>query len=191
MTDPFGSALPVLDTERLRLRPVRRTDAEAILQVFGDDAAMRFWSHEPLADLDAAHGYIDRMVAGFASRTLFQWVVADRETDGLLGTVTVYQWDHANHRAEVGFMLGRAHWGRGFAQEAVRAVLRFAFEAMDLHRVEADTHPGNAASLRLLERLGFRREGLLRQRFLIDGSASDSEIFGLLQEEWRGRGPRR
>lgn len=186
MNDPFGSALPVLGTDRLRLRPVRRTDAEAILTVFGDDAAMRYWSHEPLPDLDAAHAYIDRMETGFVSRSLFQWVIADRAADGLMGTVTVYQWDRDNRHAEVGFMLGRAHWGRGYAQEAVRAVLRFALEAMDLHRVEADTHPDNAASLRLLERLGFRREGLLRERWFTYGAWSDSVLLGMLRAEFEG-----
>lgn len=182
--DPFPDALPVLDTERLRLRPVRRTDADHVLEVFGDDAAMRYWSHEPLADLDAAHDYIDRMMSGFAARTLFQWVIAERESDAMVGTVTLYQWDRQNRRAEVGFMLGRAHWGRGFAQEAVRAVLRFAFDRMDLHRVEADTHPDNAASLRLLERLGFRREGHLRERWFTFGAWSDSVLLGLLRSEF-------
>lgn len=182
--DPFGDALPVLDTERLRLRPVRRAEGEAIFRVFGDAEAMRYWSHEPLADLDAAHGYIGQMEEGFASRSLFQWVIADAETDAMVGTVTLYQWDRRNRRAEVGFMLGRAHWGRGFAHEAVHAVLRFGFEGMDLHRVEADTHPDNAASLRLLERLGFRREGHLRERWFTFDEWSDSVLLGLLRAEF-------
>ncbi len=184
--EPFADALPVLDTERLRLRPVRRTDADHVLEVFGDEAAMRYWSHEPLADLAAAHDYIDRMVLGFATRSLFQWVIAERESDAMAGTVTLYQWDRQNRRAEVGFMLGRAHWGRGFAQEAVRTALRFGFEAMDLHRVEADTHPDNAASLRLLGRLGFHREGHLRERWFTFGAWSDSVLLGLLRSEFEG-----
>ena len=184
--DPFADALPVRDTERLRLRPVRRTDADAVLRVFGDEEAMRYWSHEPLADLDAAHAYIDKMEDGFATRSLFQWVIAERESDAMVGAVTLYQWNRQNRRAEVGFMLGRPHWGRGYAQEAVRAALRFGFEAMDLHRVEADTHPDNAASLRLLERLGFRREGHLRERWFTFGAWSDSVLLGLLRSELGG-----
>src|SRR5690606_20120061 len=100
------------------------------------------------------------------------------------GAATRDQRDRQTRRAEVGFMLGRAHWGRGFAQEAVRAVLRFAFDRMDLHRVEADTHPDNAASLRLLERLGFRREGHLRERWFTFGAWSDSVLLGLLRSEF-------
>jgi ribosomal-protein-alanine N-acetyltransferase len=72
--------------------------------------------------------------------------------------------DGSQRRAELGYILGREHWGRGFAGEAQRRAIDFAFEDLGLHRLEADTHPDNAASLRSLERLGFRREGLLRER---------------------------
>src|SRR5690606_19970393 len=129
--DPFGAQLPTLETPRLRLRHVREADVEALLAVFGDPEALRYWGHGPLADLAAARAYVRQMEAGFASRSLFQWVVADREGDGLIGTVTLFDWNRDHRRAEIGFMLGRAHWGQGFAQEAVRAALRFGFDAMD------------------------------------------------------------
>lgn len=184
--DPFGAQLPTLETPRLRLRHVREADVETLLAVFGDPEALRYWGHGPLADLAAARAYVRQMEAGFASRSLFQWVVADREGDGLIGTVTLFDWNRDHRRAEIGFMLGRAHWGQGFAQEAVRAALRFGFDAMDLHRVEADVHPENAASLRLLERLGFRREGLLRERWRVEGRWDDSVLLGLLRREFAG-----
>jgi RimJ/RimL family protein N-acetyltransferase len=190
MNDPFGHTLPVLEGERLRLRPVRRTDdVAALLAVFGDPEVMRYWSHPPLSGLDAARAYAAKMEEGFAGRTLFQWVVADREADRLMGTVTLFHWDRENRRTEVGYILGRAHWGRGYAQEAVRAALRFAFTAMDVHRVEADVHPDNEASLRLLERLGFRREGYLRTRWWVGGAPSDSVVLGLLRDEFEASSP--
>lgn len=190
--DPFGDALPTLETARLRLRPVRRADdAGDLLGVFGDAEAMRYWSHLPLPDLGAAGAYVSKMEEGFAARTLFQWVVADAGSDHLMGTVTLFCWDRDNRRAEVGYVLSRAHWGRGYAQEAVRAALRFAFTAMDVWRVEADVHPDNAASLRLLERLGFRREGYLRTRWWVGGEPSDSVVLGLLRDEFDEGAPPR
>jgi RimJ/RimL family protein N-acetyltransferase len=187
MTDPFGDALPVLETARLRLRPVRRDgDVDDLLAVFSDPETMRYWSHLPLADRAAARAYVAGMEEGFAKRTLFQWVAADAETDRLMGTVTVHEWSRENRRAEVGFILGRAHWGRGYAQEAVRAVLAFGFERLGLHRFEADVHPENAGSLRLLDRLGFRREGYLRARWWVGGVPSDSVVLGLLRDEFAG-----
>ena len=98
--------------------------------------------------------------------------------------------DHADDRgdqprAEIGYILGREHWGRGYAAEAQRRVVAHAFDDLGLHRLEADTHPDNAASSRSLERLGFRREGLLRERWEVAGEFSDSVLWGLLASEWR------
>jgi RimJ/RimL family protein N-acetyltransferase len=174
----------VLETARLRLRHPRPADVEDVFALFSDPEALRYWSHPPLADHAAARRYLVGIDEGFAGRTLFQWAVAGREDDRVIGTVTLFQWDRPNRRAEAGFMLGRAHWGRGYAQEAVGAVLRFGFDAMGLHRVEADVDPANAASLRLLERLGFRREGHLRERWWVYGRPADSVLLGLLRAEF-------
>ncbi|MDX1419566.1 MAG: GNAT family N-acetyltransferase [Rubricoccaceae bacterium] len=188
--DPFGDRLPTLETERLRLRHPRLDDAEAVLTVFGDPEAMRYWSHPPLGDLAAARRYIRGIHDGFAARRLFQWAITEAGEDRLIGTVTLYAWDPENRRVEVGFMLDRAHWGKGYAGEAVRAALAFGFDRMGLHRVEADVHPDNAGSLRLLERLGFRREGYLPDRWWVGGEPSDSVLLGLLRDAFPAAPPR-
>jgi [ribosomal protein S5]-alanine N-acetyltransferase len=121
---------------------------------------------------------------GFAERTVLQWGVV-RNADGrLLGTVTLMP-AGGQPRAELGYILGRAHWGQGYASEAQRRVIDFAFTELGLHRLEADTHPANARSVRSLERLGFRVEGVLRERWLVAGERSDSVILGLLATEWQ------
>ncbi len=181
---PFGEALPTLDTPRLRLRHPRAGDAEAVFAIFGDPAAMRYWSHEPLADLDAARAYLADIDAGFAKRSLFQWAITEPEEGELGGTVTLTTWDRTNRHAEVGFMLAPSRWGRGYASEAVGVVLGFAFGSMDLHRIEAELDPRGAASERLLQRLGFQREGLLRQRWWLYDEWSDSLLYGLLRSDF-------
>ena len=102
----------------------------------------------------------------------------------MMGTVTLAGRDRDNRRAEIGFILAREFWGRGLATEAVRRALAFAFGEMDLHRVEADVDPANEASLILLERLGFRREGVLRDRWFTFGSWKDSVMLGVLAGDW-------
>ncbi len=186
MTDPdlFGDRLPDLDAERVRLRHPRPTDADAVIAIFGDPEAMRYWSHEPLESLDAARAYLDSIDEGFLERTFFQWAITERGNDRLIGTVTLGDWSRRNRRAEIGFMLSPAHQGQGIASEAVRAVLDFAFGPMDLYRIEADIDPRNAASARLLGRLGFRREGVLRDRWFTYGEWSDSYVYGLLRREY-------
>jgi RimJ/RimL family protein N-acetyltransferase len=182
--DPFRTGLPTLDAPRLRLRHPRAADAEALFEIFGCNETLRYWSHEALPDLDAMRDYIARIETFCAERTLFQWIAADRGSDRAVGTVTLAAWDRTHRHAEIGFTLNRAWQGRGLAAEAVAAALRFGFDAMDLRRVEADVDPDNGASLRLLERLGFRREGLLRQRWFTFGAWHDTVWLGLLQEEF-------
>ncbi len=88
--------------------------------------------------------------------------------------------------ANLAIYSGCAAWGQGFAQEALHAVLDYAFGPLHLHRVETDIDPRNTASVRVVTRLGFRQEGLLRERWIVDGETSDSLMMGLLAHEWRG-----
>ena len=184
--DPFSNGLPVLDGARVRLRPPRQPEADggadldALWAIFSDAETLRYWSHEPFETREQATEYLAGIDRVLAERSLFQWAIADKETDALLGTVTLTAWDRAHRRAEIGFILGNAHWGRGFGSDAVRTVLAFAFSKMRLHRVEADVDPENGASLALLRRLGFHEEGRLAERWFTFGEWRDSVVLGLL-----------
>ena len=122
----------------------------------------------------------------FRKRTLFQWGIARRADDLVLGTCTLFHLDADNRRAEVGFVLGRAHWGQGLSSEVLTALIGFAFDTLGLHRLEADVDPRNLPSLRTLERQGFLREGHLRERYHVGGEIQDTVLLGLLRREWRG-----
>lgn len=182
----FASGLPLLDSERVRLRAPTEADLPAFLQVFGRLDDLKYWSHGPLADKEAASKYLRAIYEGVRDQRLFQWAIADKATDIMMGTCTLTAWDRRNQHAEIGFILAREQWGRGLATEAVRRVLSFGFGEMGLHRVEADVHPDNAASLALLGRIGFRREGYLRERWCTFGEWEDSVILGLLSAEFMG-----
>jgi RimJ/RimL family protein N-acetyltransferase len=179
-----GDRLPIPPAGRVRLRWLEPRDVDALLQVFGDPAVMRYWSSPPLPDRRAAEDLLAEIRACFERRELFQWGVALAESDRVIGTCTL-AWLHAeSRRAELGFALGRAHWGHGYMSEALLALLDFAFGPLGLRRLEADIDPRNESSLRLVQRLGFRREGLLRERWLTAGEVQDSLFFGLLSREW-------
>jgi RimJ/RimL family protein N-acetyltransferase len=180
----WGRELPTLAGRRVDLRWLTRQDAPALLAVFGDPEVMRFWTSPPLENLAGAEDLIEEIHALFGSRQLFQWGIALRETKEVLGTCTLFHLDPAHRRAEVGFALRRSAWGQGFATEAVGGLLRFAFETLDLHRIEADVDPRNERSLRLLERQGFRREGYLRERWHHLGEIQDAILLGLIRREW-------
>ena len=182
--DPFTEGLPTLGSDRIALRQLGGEDVPALRLIFGDPEHLKYWSHGPLSDLEAARTYLDGISSGWRDRTLFQWGIEERGSRQVVGTVTLAGWDPGNRRAEIGFILHPSRLGRGLATEAVRTALRFAFGPMNLHRVEADVDPDNAGSLRLLERLGFQREGYLRDRWFTFGTWKDTVLLGLLAEDF-------
>ena len=136
-----------------------------------------------MRDIGAAAALLDEIHAYFASGTLYEWGVARREDDRVIGTCTLASISLPHKRAELGFAVARTHWGQGIASEATEAIVRFAFEEMGLHRLEADVDPRNDASIRCLERLGFRREGYARERYHLGGEVQDAVLYGLLRNE--------
>ena len=176
-----------LRTARLDLRPLAPTDADALFALKSDAAVQRYGSHVPWTTLQQAVDYIERDRQGMAEGQHAQFAVVRREDGALLGTCTLYALDPPCRRADVGYALLPSAWGRGYANEAVTALLDWGFAQLQLNRVEADIDPRNAASARALERLGFTREGHLRERWIVGGEVSDSWLYGLLAREWKAR----
>ena len=186
MTQPTAAAT-VLHTTRLLLRPLREEDAEALFNMHSDATVMRYWSSAPWTDLAQARQRIAADAAGHAAGEHLALGIVRRDDGRLIGRCTLFDLWPSCRRAQVGYILDAPAWGQGFAAEAVGALLRHGFDALDLNRVEADIDPRNTASARLLQRLGFAREGLLRERWIVDGEVSDSEIYGLLRREFMQR----
>jgi RimJ/RimL family protein N-acetyltransferase len=184
-----GPELPTLPTERLRIRWLTAGDVPALFALFGDPEVTRYWSHPPFADVAAAEGLLGRIHDCFRRRTLFQWGIERTGTDGVIGTCTLATLDATHRRAELGYALGRSFWGHGYMAEALPVLLGFAFGRLQLHRLTADVDPRNGPSVRSLERLGFRREGYLREHYLVNGEVQDAVVYGLLRSESRWAGP--
>jgi len=154
-------------------------DEADLVTLFGDRRVTAFMGR-PLDDRAAAAAFIEEVRALAAKDTLYQWGSALTESDRLVGTVTLWSIDRRNARAELGFAVAHAHWGKGYGSEAVGIALDYAFSELELHRLEADVDPDNLASLKLLERLGFEREGYLPERWYMGGEWRDSVLLGLL-----------
>ncbi|HEY3038003.1 MAG TPA: GNAT family protein [Pyrinomonadaceae bacterium] len=176
--------LPTINTSRLSLRSISAEDVDDFYTIYSNLEVMRYWSTPPLANKDAASKLINEIRDGFARRELLKWGIALLTDDTLIGTVTLFHPDFTHRRAEIGYALGRAHWRQGYMRETLRAVLDYAFSVLDLHRIEADVDPRNTASVRTLERLGFQREGYLRERWQVNGEIQDALFYGLLRPDW-------
>ena len=176
--------LPTIDASRVYLRPLQVADVDALYDIFSDERSMRFWSSPAMTAPKQATDLFVQIKEGFRTRTLFQWGIERKEDRRIIGTTTLFHLDKSNARAEIGYYLGSAYWGQGYMQEALTALLNYAFGEMKLRRIEADVDPRNVASLKAIERLGFKQEGLLRERWNVAGEIQDTVYFGLLAREW-------
>jgi RimJ/RimL family protein N-acetyltransferase len=173
-----------LTTPRLTLRPPRRGDEDDLFALHADPAVMRYFSEPPWTDRDRAERKIEEDAAAFERGEYFRFAIVLNETERLIGNCTLFALHAQNRRAEIGYALQSAHWGKGYMNEALDALLSFAFHELDLNRLEADIDPRNVASANCLLRFGFTKEGLLRERWIVGGEVCDSALYGLLRRDW-------
>lgn len=177
--------LPELSTPRAHLRAPVLEDAHALLALYGDPEVMRYVGQDPSPGLPAMREKLTRDLESQHRGESARWVVT---FPGLLqgvGYLGLFQWSQRERRAELGYLLAKPYWGQGLMKEVLPVVVRFGFEVMRLHRVEARVDPRNAGSVRLLQGLGFRQEGLLRDAALSEGAYCDTLLMGLLQTDPR------
>lgn len=179
------AAPPPLETPRFVVRPLVADDLPGLMPINGDDAVTKHLPYASWKSMDDARAWLARMEGIQATGTAIQFVVVAKSQGKAVGTCLLFRHDEGSARAELGYVLGRAHWGQGAMHEALSALLDCAFTQLKLRRIEAEVDPRNVASCRVLGRLGFTREGLLRQRWVSDGVAYDVESWGLLAGEWR------
>jgi RimJ/RimL family protein N-acetyltransferase len=173
-----------ITTARVSIRPVSGADLDDLFEINGDDAVTRFLPYATWRTAADASAWLERMEALAQAGGAQQLVVERNEDRKVIGTVLLFRFDEGSARLELGYALGRAYWRQGYASEALRAVCNHAFRQLSVRRIEAEVDPLNTASNALLLALGFVREGLLRQRWLTKGVASDTNIYGCLSHEW-------
>lgn len=177
-----------LRTPRLTLRQPDAGDVAAMFAIRSDPEVTRYWSGSPWQSLEEAAQWLEGVEAGHRDGSALQFVIDLRDSTRTIGGCTLFNFHRGCRRAEIGYLLGRPYWGRGYMNEALRAMIAHAFGALSLRRLEADIDPDNIASARSLERLGFRHEGRLRERWEVEGQISDSDVYGLLRSEWNAEG---
>jgi RimJ/RimL family protein N-acetyltransferase len=176
-----------LGTPRLRLRPLVESDAPALLAIFSDPEVTRYWSTLPWETIDQAEAMIARDRKAMAAGEHIRLGLQRDGEDKILGVCTLFAFMAQCRRAEVGYCLAPAAWGKGYMHEALQALLDYGFRELGLNRVEADIDPRNTRSATSLERLGFTREGYLRERWIVGDEVSDTALYGLLLRDWNAR----
>jgi len=172
--------IPTLETERLRIRAYRETDIPELLPLIGtkEVAATTLRIAHPYTEQDA------RAFLEFANEPDKLWLAITLRIDGRqIGGIGL-RIDEQHKHAELGYWLGVPYWGKGYATEAAREMLRYGFEILKLHRIFATHFKHNPTSGKILKKLGMRYEGCQREHLLKWGEFVDSEMYGLLRHEW-------
>lgn len=180
---------PTLHTARLRLRPFTGEDAGALFALHTSVSVLRYWDAPPWSARERAERFIaaSRQMAEQGSGAR---LAVERAVDGaFIGWCALNRWNPDYRSASLGYCFDDAAWGRGYATEAASALLQWAFDTLELNRVQAETDTRNAASARVLEKLNFMREGTLREDCVVNGEVSDSWVYGLIRREWRPSPP--
>jgi ribosomal-protein-alanine N-acetyltransferase len=177
----------IIQTERLYLRPIAAGDADALFEARGDAEVMRYWDWPRQDSAEAVRRIFEEHIPELGNGATLWWAVALAPGGLAIGECDLSEIDRHHGRAEVGFLFGRRHWGKGYAREAMEAVIDQGFGALGLERLWARFHAGNEASRRLLERLGFAHEGTLKSHVVRDGARRDCHLYGLLRDTWSAR----
>jgi ribosomal-protein-alanine N-acetyltransferase len=178
---------PRLETDRLVLRWLRIEDVDFIFKEWGDLVVTYYMrDEEPLKTRQQAEEMVQHLQNPETYQSMRWWGIELKAKGILIGTIGYCAWDKQHHHAEVGYDMSPEYWGQGLMPEALRAVVRYGFEEMGLNRVEATTHTENLRSQRVLEKLGFQPEGILREFYCRDEIYNDQVQFSLLRREWEG-----
>jgi [ribosomal protein S5]-alanine N-acetyltransferase len=186
---PLSRPFPTLETERLVLRQIVPTDAEDLYRIFADHESMRYWSCRPFCSIKQAEKLIEGMARAFLEESGIHWAITLRNENRLIGKCGYNEWRKLHRRGDISYIVDRRQWGKGLVSEALRAMLQYGFDQMDLHSIEAGVTPGNDASTRMLQKLGFHLEGHLKESFLVEDVFVDSLIYSLLRKEWESSCP--
>lgn len=176
---------PSLQTARLLLRPFAQSDVEAIYILQSNPRVLRYWDSPPWSERARANAFISACRKMEEEGSGARFAIETRENGAFVGWCSMFRWNPVYRSLGIGYCFDEPAWGNGYATEAVRAMLQWAYGVLDLNRVEAELDTRNAASARVLEKLGFEREGLRREDCIISGEVSDSWIYGLLKRDWK------
>jgi len=159
-------------------------DIEQLYEILSDPEVAIFDYFYPVTSKVEAMKFIERYRNEFEENEEITWGIILKETNKLIGTCCIGDFDEGARRAEIGYDITQVEWGKGFATEALRVVIEYGFKVMNLNRIEATITPGNNASVSVLRKLNFLHEGIVRERDLIKGKLEDGIIMSILMRDY-------
>lgn len=176
-----------LKTNRLEIRPITEDDAKSVFAYRSDPETNRFLSLEPQT-VDDVIGFINSSSHAInIVDTWFQLVITLKNSQTIIGDIGLHFLAPDNTQAEIGYTLHKNYRGKGFATEAVSAVIQYVFNTLQKHRIRASVDPNNSVSIVLLERLRFKKEAHFKESLFFKGNWVDDVVYALLAKDWRAK----
>lgn len=185
LQDGLFMRLPRIETQRLVIRRITMADVGDIYEYGRDPEVARHVLWDAYQSVGEAKTYVKYVQRQYRLNEPASWGIELKATGRLIGTIGFMWWNQEYRSAEVGYSLSHAYWNQGLMTEALRAVVHFGFEEMNLNRIEAQHETTNPASGRVMEKIGMKKEGVLRQRLRNKGKYVDVALYAVLRGEWR------
>ena len=176
---------PTIEVGMIILREIEQKDINSAFQYFSDVEVVKYWGASPFTDPQHVAGMLNGMRLSFYKDEGIRWGIALKETDEMIGTIGFHNWSKSANRAEIGYELAREHWGRGILSSVMRPVLSCGFNDFGMNRIAATIRHENTASIKLIEKFGFKQEGILRDYQSVNGAYFDLLLFSLLKREYK------
>jgi len=178
---------PILTTKRLYLREINVTDLNRMYTILSREDVTRYYGLDAVKNSSEVMELIHYFREMYDTKKGIRWGIINKQTNQLIGSCGFNAYQERNKRAEIGYELHPESWGVGYAAEAVKALLTYGFDTLQLNRIGAIVYPENLPSQKLLEKVGFTKEGFLRD-YLIQGDTSHSTfVYSILRNEWHGK----
>ncbi|AOZ90841.1 GNAT family N-acetyltransferase [Paenibacillus crassostreae] len=182
--DILFSESPVFETERLILRKLSMNDLDSYFEFASDPivSVSTLWNrHETIED---TKDYLHKVMGKYESKEAFRWGIIYKPNNQLIGRTGLISWDVTHSRAEIGYALASQYWNKGIISEATREVMRYGFEKLELNRIEGRCNYNNEGSARVMEKLGMKLEGILREQLKIKGTFMDQRLYSILKSDY-------
>ena len=184
--DEIFQSFPKVETRNLVLRRLQDSDSDALFKILADNEVTRYYDEASFTKVSQAGTQIEAWENGFVNKRCIRWGIARKSDGGIIGSCGYYGFHPWHKRASIGYELARPFWRQGIMTEALDAILDLGFNKMELNRIEAVVMPENSASIKLLEKLGFHHEGLLKE-YENWGSKGFTDLcmLSLLRKSWK------
>lgn len=176
---------PLLESERLLFREIISSDSKDLFLIRTDDKVMRYMDLPKMGSINDAEKLIQSRLESYKAGNSINWGIIEKTTNSFIGYFGYWRIIKEHCRAEIGYALNQKYWGSGYMTECLKTMIKYGFNELQLHSIEANVNPKNENSIKLLERIGFIKEAYFRENYLHNNNYIDTITYSLLEKDMK------